>query len=999
MKKEISQYNPSLNKDNIIRIDNGEDLELGSYWTCIEEDGGESVTTAYLNEVLILAAAPVVDGFVHHVVLLTPPNRWSKHSNKEITFKMANFYRCFKFCPNGKELRKAEMDELQGKMKLLQDEVVDVTTNPARIMSYIETSEDEGLKGFKSQLQFRTGLPSPDSAIDNIQQTSLLVIQLNNQKVVAQATHAVITNITKSITNNIQMVGNYHREIAEAAILKVSGAIELAKEITKRLATLDVYLGTNVELIEVKRGKGAKKTDKVAVYQELIYMDEECLINAGYGGADYNDIDKFFKALKADDNLVNRVLPFERQLVVIRPRREKKAYSENSILDGLMNKPNFECFVLIRNGENIHAVFSEMTTMPRLFPSTSEMDAPFNGRDGRNITKEDIEYVSSRNKMDQVIAHYKRVLLLIQGVYERDIEGDVFGILPIEQDGQKAQLLDPAAQIACFNFISEESKIGDGKQDYDKWINGLNSKIVVGSRIMVCSSIINEENCSGLFTNTIHYDTRQAMTPADDQFKTSFTVLNNGGRRMIKIEASSDSYESSNIPRNYWLDLEGGSGEITACGLHDIICLDNITLEDIDYYLNSRQNRKYYKNYINLMFRVRRLVIEDEKRNDPFFQVIKSTLTEAGVVNSDKGSDKNIRLAMALQRTKLKGDDLLIDSIKVKKNIEEVVNIFWQQNTDLTSLIESVQGFDFGEKRELIAIMVDAKNNYSAICSCSDEVLDGVETMGFPWFAELEVGVIKGKFKVDDKPKKYFRATDINVNSTVVWGEDRVSEFKKIQAKMHKLTFRRYKNALEKINTLREDSSRMTSDALATPTKELGNLIKGWESARRKIKTANNTIDVPVINVPLGLMVTKDNEILFLSVKFEYADFLYNIIDKLENGSEKDAYFRDAYDTIRSTTNEHYPSQFRTREGAPEFGRLVLHTLGEIPDNITNRYKENIFSYVVVKSSNSWSSQKEWDKDTMISKDVLKFPSEFERIALGVKFGGKTLGDYINEVK
>ncbi len=144
----------------------------------------------------------------------------------------------------------------------------------------------------------------------------------------------------------------------------------------------------------------------------------------------YIDIDKwfdfskdelFFKALCKHDALVDQIFPTQRCVLVMATTRRFIDYGDRWANEA-RNAHNRTVFLMVRNGMNIHRVFSPVEShlgASRLFPSKDDQDSIFRGFDGTQITFEDVAFTDKMEDHEQFALHYKRFLLLAAGLDHR----------------------------------------------------------------------------------------------------------------------------------------------------------------------------------------------------------------------------------------------------------------------------------------------------------------------------------------------------------------------------------------------------------------------------------------------------------------------------------------------------------------------------------------------------------------------------------------------------
>jgi hypothetical protein len=216
-----------------------------------------------------------------------------------------------------------------------------------------------------------------------------------------------------------------------------------------RIFTIELYCGLLEEVHQLAEGKPAPMSEKIAIRQALLYMDEETLFDYEDGGMDINSLKAFDKWVVKPENL-NRVLPEQKAVVAFQVRREDKEYGEPSnIMQAWSNiqleEANKWTYLLIRNGENVYRIVPEIDFKPRLIPKRNEIgEEQFKKITDKYIWKEDepdkkwgiggdmerveveelitpdhVEYDDYVKKVDRLLKQYNRIVILIQGLLDR----------------------------------------------------------------------------------------------------------------------------------------------------------------------------------------------------------------------------------------------------------------------------------------------------------------------------------------------------------------------------------------------------------------------------------------------------------------------------------------------------------------------------------------------------------------------------------------------------
>ena len=205
-------------------------------------------------------------------------------------------------------------------------------------------------------------------------------------------------SMTQTMNTKVKTFGYFFKEKPVAALGAVSKVLEYAERINSGLKTLRLYTREDVICKQLCSGPGALDKEKLFLYQQKLYSDEESIINVANGGLDYRGLEEFLEVLKTDKKLQERIIPTQRGIVCMgmsRASRALRKYPKEITAEELhrIEKWNLESFFLVRNGNNIYYIFTDYSVRAqRLFPTYREMDSLFKGSDGSTVTPEDLNY-------------------------------------------------------------------------------------------------------------------------------------------------------------------------------------------------------------------------------------------------------------------------------------------------------------------------------------------------------------------------------------------------------------------------------------------------------------------------------------------------------------------------------------------------------------------------------------------------------------------------------
>jgi hypothetical protein len=246
-------------------------------------------------------------------------------------------------------------------------------------------------------------------------------------------------------------------------------------KIERVITSIELYMGIDEEIFQIQEGQRAAQETPITFRQQVLYMDEE-IGHWKNGGLDFQNVAWFDKWLTENNNY-KKLCPEEKCLVVFRPRRHNKKYSDEAWLDAMLNSNNRQTYLLIRNGDCLFRIYTEkIIIFPRLFPKRKEFEellaelSELGDSDYRTKEKED--------KIESIVYHYKKRALLMQGLIDRS---EVFHPLPGLISILKMHQNPEAVQFA----YDDEEALTQGQLPFWDWHKKINSKITAGSRVLI----------------------------------------------------------------------------------------------------------------------------------------------------------------------------------------------------------------------------------------------------------------------------------------------------------------------------------------------------------------------------------------------------------------------------------------------------------------------------------------------------------------------------------
>ncbi len=226
-----------------------------------------------------------------------------------------------------------------------------------------------------------------------------------------------------------------HLSLPDLLKLKhMQGALEVVED---RIFTVELYCGMQETVHQIAEGEPAGMEEPIHIRQQLLFMDEETLFDYDDGGMDFQKLEQFDEWVVKPENL-NRIAPESKCIVGFRVRRHEKDYGTPSNLIEAwthvkFHEYNFETYLLIRNGQKVYRIATPVKFDPRLVPFEDEIgEAQFkkihrsyNWKKGdddvteEKITPDNVEYDDHVKKMEDLIRHYNRIIILLQGLLDR----------------------------------------------------------------------------------------------------------------------------------------------------------------------------------------------------------------------------------------------------------------------------------------------------------------------------------------------------------------------------------------------------------------------------------------------------------------------------------------------------------------------------------------------------------------------------------------------------
>ena len=363
------------------------------------------------------------------------------------------------------------------------------------------------------------------------------------------------------------------------------------KRVNEVIEQIELYMGIKEEIVQIAKGEPTPKDTTITLHQEVLYMDEE-VGDWKNQGIELSSIEKF------DEWVVKNIDLFisEKGIRIFRIRREEKRGGYNyftgsynpymrNTLDPNENGRNY---ILIRNGENIYRIWTQNQFGNKLFPNKDELQ--------KHIDEE-----SHSNELEKFVNQYKRNLITIQGIIERSNT-----LMPHNQ----INIFKNNTEYVEFVYDMDKKRIAN-YVPFRIWQKTKNQSIEEGSRV-----IFSEFQCDWS-EERVAYAYRNSF----DAFKKI-----EDGIYDVKINTEGNIAISFNPQRYYKrYSTKASHNVLYTINKNDnnVINMDNITIEEIEFYLNNRIDRREYLSMMPILEKARIILIEEKESEKDFATLFK----------------------------------------------------------------------------------------------------------------------------------------------------------------------------------------------------------------------------------------------------------------------------------------------------------------------------------------------------------------------------------------
>ncbi|WP_318515549.1 hypothetical protein [Photobacterium leiognathi] len=455
--------------------------------------------------------------------------------------------------------RKKLIAQFEEQATAIQDELKIAFTSPNEIMNKIMTDKNENVQREVAKLDTNVPLlpPAKTLASSNVissvggQKVDVLRRQLQNQQVLG----GVLTEYAKAKNAEMSVVLSHAADIqmesAKVAKGRANSMIATVGDVESKIEQISLYLGENVDVVNVIDGDVSTSLEKFCFFSHKLYIDDEMLTHKIFEQGDFDqyELEHFFDLLRDNAAFLSRILPTERCVVVLQPRRTPRKYSDCPFSNYALNQGNFDSFLLVRDGDRVSAVHSNITYQKRLFPTQLELDKHFNDINDAD----DTTLTDAQRKLNQLASMYMKVASILQGIADRQDAGGVLVFGEFCQQRFAGSLFDPDCVERNVTFVNDEDYLIGSKPwltQPRKWLlSHYSDEHRINDLLLIDSSIIDEDTAPQAY-DTTNGSGEYAVTIWDydetDANELKQVKLRKTGNHCIQVNMTNRQYNRKN---------------------------------------------------------------------------------------------------------------------------------------------------------------------------------------------------------------------------------------------------------------------------------------------------------------------------------------------------------------------------------------------------------------------------------------------------------------------
>ena len=882
-----------------------ETLQAGQYWRARADYPNDGIDE---GEVLLIRSITWVDNEPHTIVLRSHPGKIgssykatverngetyeTKRDYGKHEFLVDEFIEKFEFEPDHERIREQELAVIQGRINALQADLVETQSNPAKMREIIQ----QGLAEMEDETE-ASNLPAVIDPEENARLISLArgtvanaltagvnEASLASMRSAANQQHKIATiqsnwmsSKTQEISKTISAMTPFYEEKAAAALAATEDVRSYVAKLMDGIASLDLYVGKDVEVETLREGPSAPKSEPLTITQRKLFMDEELSAWADIDETfDFKDDKLFVKALLEHEDLVQQIFPAQRCVVIMATTRRYIDYRDQATNE-YRNGVNKHVFMLVRDGVNIHRVYSPVSThikAERLFPSQNEQNGIFRGFDGTNIKFDDVAFGERHARHERFALHYKRFLLLICGLDHRE---KLFG--EFYDEAHAFNFMSLGFQERYLRFIHDDDGEGmlpgENRPTFPQWIQKMNSYLQSGSRVLcVWDNLMTEQSAPAAFSRQSFRGTGREQRYEPNSDADVAIVFREKADLFVSVDVSGmdHNYEKRSFTCKVRLTNAamsyGEAMEQRGNGLAKL-CLDAIDPDELRWYIGNRGARERFCDYIRTFKLALRQVEEDRAAEADTRARLKQALIEGDVAPEDQ-LDKLIDRAVVAWRAANRGASLpVFEDGAAPKEWEALLNQIHglagagDEDADRAAEFAKAEGY------KPLRLVMTGRGSLVLYTEPRPEECDN----RFEPHAWVHRHTIKrGKTKIIEASRRWATLPARSAKETVLfeWDAERSTYWTEVETLFPSMAEKqRFFDIVEGgIEKLKRFQSPMSSE-------EYDRFFGAWHYERDEMNLSSKFVENPSIFIPIGFKYeNRGTSLVFVGVKHRWPEQL-----------------------------------------------------------------------------------------------------------------------------
>lgn len=605
MDEEHEPYDPLTEEGTIY---DAEGTPLQTEFSLVLADQPPPIEKGYY-EYVGKAKPGMVPGELGYVVRLMPETIYVQSRGTQWRSKREEFWQEWRPAPDGQAQRAAEMAQIMQEMSAMSAKADRVTAEAKTYNPHV------GVSGELEGAELGADLAESPTAL--VQQRGSSAVEHKRQ--LALTKHAI-----QQFSGEIEVK---HKELQalmseQAAIMQaqVGGLMEVVERAQEAVWTINLYLGKDEQIIRLQEGEDAPPEEPISIRQMVLYMDEECAVRAEEGGIDAMSISEFDLWLKADPKHLQQVLPDRKGMVALKVRRYMKERGDlHPWLAQKLDEADRQTYFLLRNGENVWRMVTEFNTGTVLVPRRDEFLGYFkDGKTGDPLAPGTDRYMEAEKAAGAAKRHYMRAALILQGLIDRST---VFN----RSGAGRVNVGDPASYEpgGGLRLVQDmEMALSDGHERFEDWIARVNEGMEVGMRVVGRWDSWDRE----------HRDSSDRGRGGNARLSPSGSRPPEPDIYLLEGERGAGLYFHFRRKNEYrYRDTESEYFEkrgtaVIMPGDEHVLCVDAASLEEIDFFLNSRLDRHEYARMFPVLKEARALKQREAAEEAPFLLLLRGQI-------------------------------------------------------------------------------------------------------------------------------------------------------------------------------------------------------------------------------------------------------------------------------------------------------------------------------------------------------------------------------------